>query len=232
MSHILLVLPDPDWIQLSNVYMKFHRHMFTEAYTLTTISGKLDRMPANSKIHIIGHGDEKGPVIGGKSLSVNVVGDALRASKMPDNPTSIRLDTCSSAAKASGGNFSQLLLQDLQKGTPKYTKIRVEGTIGASITGFKEGREVIDPNSIDMAEDAQEVMEILYMDEIQEATRLAGTWSETLFSGDIRMLAFNVHLKTDEFFKSFRKYLINFGRFSNTSVLLNKKTSTYKKSYS
>ena len=231
MSHVLLVLPNPDWIQLTNVYLKFDKHLFTEAYTLTTLPGKLASLTQNSKIHVIGHGNCYGP----QHSTVPGVAQALKDSGMPDNGTTIRLDTCSSAGVVPKGlqNFAQNLSTTLKASPFSFKNVKVEGTVGASITGFKEGREVVDPATMPYARDAQGVMSVLFYDEISQAASLiAKGWRENLSSSDIRMLAFQVHLKTSEFFKCFRKYLINFPKVKGTpAILLDKQTAHYKDKY-
>ena len=241
MSHVFLILPQPDWIQLSNVSVKFTKHgVNAEAYTLTTCAGKLASKVVD-KIHIIGHGNAQGPV----HCSITQIADALKASRMPDG-TKLRLDTCSSAGTiaswkswfgAATPNFAQALIAKLKSIPYNYKTLTVEGTVGSSITGFITGREVVDPQQQQAAGAAQEVLMILFWNELGAAENLVQTrWNENLSSADIRTLATDVRRQTDDFFTYFRKYLNNLQGAKGTAVLMAKQgkgtpAAVYKKQY-
>jgi len=74
--------------------------------------------------------------------------------------TSIRLDTCESASSAVSQNFAEQLSSRL-KNKYSFKTVKVEGTTGSSITGFREGREVLDPASIEEAIAIQNAMKVI-----------------------------------------------------------------------
>jgi hypothetical protein len=73
--------------------------------------------------------------------------------------TSIRLDTCESASSAVSQNFAEQLSSRL-KNKYSFKTVKV-GTTGSSITGFREGREVVDPASIEEAIAIQNALKVI-----------------------------------------------------------------------
>lgn len=232
MRHVVLLLPKPDWIQLSNVHRKMENHPTAEIYTISTLKGKLSSPPAVHKIHCVGHGSPTSA----QHISTPDLAKAIKESGLPDGETEIRLDTCSSAfdfGKSGMQNFAQQLLATLKAKPYEYKKLKTSGTTGSSVTGFIAGREVVLPNRLsqDMAGQAQNVISVLYYEELNRAKLLAAGFSESMSHSEIKSLAAQVSAATEGFFLFFKKYLKNYEACSGQQILADKDTDKYKQTY-
>ncbi len=198
MSKVLLLLPGPDCIQLSNVHKYITQRGYTQAYTLTTVRGKLDGKV--EKILIIGHGDV-GKVV---NASINEVADAIVNSGIgKDFKLKIGMDTCHAAQSTTTVQSALIQLRNKLKQLAPQASFSIMGGEGPTITGGYGKRLVIDPDQVDLIGEIQ--VRLLKKHGFGNSIYYPpAQWKETLDSATIIKLAEAVNQMTKLFFSEFR----------------------------
>jgi hypothetical protein len=229
MKHVILILPNPDWIQLSNVARKVAIHPTDYVFTTKTIAGALKKETDTCKIHVVGHGDVED--VGG--MSPEDLAKIIASSDCGSAGLKIRIDTCNSAA-----DLGQAKLNVAQKvclclaNMYKMKGVTVEGTVDSSITGFAgtRSRQVHGKDS-DIESAVETVVVMCNKKEIAEAKTIAAGWDEAMNPGQIKGLATQVRAKTDKFFSDLFECLTAFQNATGFELLLNKTHQKYKAAY-
>jgi hypothetical protein len=195
-----LILPGPDWIQLTNINRKMEKHKDMLLLTKTTIAGQT--LDGVEKVVVVGHGLKAPSVMQG----ITPVELADLISKTNFKKGKLRLDTCYSAYDGIVA-AAPLVAAELKKKNLK--EIVVSGTVGPSITGWDSKRGVVKDDSF--AEDVlmviQGTLEIVHDAKLTEAKESADKWKENASSVEIAALATEVAAKTKPFFNDFLKVL-------------------------
>ncbi|WP_147330446.1 MULTISPECIES: hypothetical protein [unclassified Duganella] len=161
MSRVILLLPDPDRLQLANCYKYITRkeNPYSEIYTMSTIAGRCANV---EKLLIIGHGGV-GTFVG---ATIGEVVDAIIDSGMPlTGGGKIAFDTCYAGSRGDAGNVTSALekvLARLKTWDPACNLVLV-GSTGPTVTIGPLGskRLVVKHANLDHASQLQdEKMEI------------------------------------------------------------------------
>ena len=136
----LIVLPGPDYTQMSNIDRYVTERQYTEVYTLQTVVGKLS---ANTmKIVVIGHGGSGmivGSTLGGLAAAITLSG-AMDESRVV---LKLGIDTC-----YAGHGGDQSVLNRLKAMLPNSRPVQLSGGEGPTITGVHGGhRYYLTPDS-------------------------------------------------------------------------------------
>lgn len=211
-----LILPGPDWIQLTNIHRKLEKHKDMVLLTTTTIAGEM--LDGVEKIVVVGHGGKAPDVM------VGITPEALVAliSRTNFKKGKLRLDTCYSGYDTVVA-AAPLVAQELKKKNLK--EIIVSGTTGPSITGWDAKRGVVKDSALHTAGVIQSTLEIVHNAKLAEAKTSAKKWRENLSSADIGKLAAEVGAKTKPFFDEFLAVL---SHPNHAAILEDKVTSKYK----
>jgi hypothetical protein len=215
-EHVIVVLPNPDWIQLANVHRKILNHGGSKVYTTTTVaSANLSSLiPKVRKIHVVGHGSSTSL----SGVATNVFAKALKDGGMPDG-VQIRLDTCSSGEILnSGSNITALLLLELRN-QHGYKNLIAQGTTGASITGWAQKRGVVIGNMKEYVVIIQKTLMIAHKGSIDQANIVIQGWTETKSSDEIKLLALGVFNHVEQFFKDFYTAITDVSNYYNVDIL-------------
>lgn len=205
MARVILLLPNPDRLQLANCHKYVTRggqRAYSEIYTFKTIDGKC--ASGVDKLLLIGHG-AKGGV---KGASVQDVVDAIQRSKLPlIQGTKIAFDTCWGGAGDVG--VDSVIMQvaaALKKAIPS-AQGRLSGSTGCTVTVGGEKRLVVLDSQRGRASAAQRTM--LKKHNINGMGDVRGDWSETASSAQIKVWAKEEYDKLKDFAEDLRDALAN-----------------------
>jgi len=229
MKHVILILPGPDWIQLSNVARKVAIHPTDYVFTTQTIIRSLEKELDTLKIHVVGHGDASS--VG--EMTPQDLADVIASSKYRGAGLKVRIDSCQSAADLGMAklNVAQQVCVSLTN-DHNMKGVVVEGTVDSSITGFAGSgtRQVHGADSnIELAVEA--VVITCNKREILEAKQIAAGWNEAMKPGQIKALSIQVRAKTEKFFSDLFECLTDFQKATGFELLLDKTYKKYKESY-
>lgn len=144
MRRVLMLLPNPDLLQLANCHKYVTRlgdNSYSDIYTMTTIVGACADV---DKILMIGHGK----VGGFEEASVDEVADAIIASGIPlAGHNKVAFDTCYAGSQGDLGNLSSALhlVRVRLKKHNFDCNLELTGATGPSVTIGGDKRLVVDP---------------------------------------------------------------------------------------
>jgi hypothetical protein len=149
MSRVIMLLPDPDNLQLANCYKYISRqdNTYSEIYTMTTIRG---RCAGVDKILVIGHGS----VGGFEGATVDELAAAIIGSGISlTGNKKVGFDTCLAANRGDFGNVSSALhlVRVRLKKHNFDCNLQLSGATGCSVTIGKatDKRLVVNPSKVE-----------------------------------------------------------------------------------
>lgn len=197
MRRVILLLPNPDILQVANCHKYITRKdkTYSDIYTLTTIKGQCADV---DKILAIGHGHPGGF----ETAKVGQVAKAIVDSGMKlTDLHKIAFDTC-----YAGANVPNSALELVEKAVLKLDKdalLYFVGTTGPSITigAVGDKRLVVDPNKLKAACDLQSKLLDKHKVNLFEKP---SDWKEGLPSNSIKVLANKYYQQLKSFAIDFR----------------------------
>jgi hypothetical protein len=201
-THVVLILPSPDWIQLTNVQRKIDKYKTKHLYTMTTIVGKLKGIK-DVVLHVVGHGNMLGPC----HTTIDNLAETIFKSDLEDG-SKIKLETCESASLLVTSSFCEILLKYLKdKKYGGYTNLTIVGSVGCSITGFKSGHQYVLAGKEGIVGFYQSLLEKIHSTDLTKAKNAMSGWNDNLDEITIEKMAFDVDKNTTSFFNGLELYI-------------------------
>ncbi len=150
MRRVLVLLPNPDLLQLANCHKYVTRlgdNGYSDVYTMTTSAGKCGDV---KKILVIGHGK----VGGFEEATVDEVAAMIIASGIPlTGGNKVAFDTCYAGSQGDLGNLSSAmhLVRVRLKKHNFDCDLELTGATGPSVTIGGDKRLVVDPKKLNHA---------------------------------------------------------------------------------